>query len=261
MMSSLTTLNRAKLASTGVGLKPVQVGGTPICNSVADFVQLVSTYYKVFREELSDDVVFLRGFKTCQPADQFDTAIHLLRTASQHSTNVRATTYFEKWLSQHSTPQAAADALFELLGRALQGLASNAVLASRNDRARDRWRDIAATDVSAVMISVMADLGLKYSGGQRAFFVRQVEGRLKVEPGTGPRKAVVMDYSVQALVSKHAPLPVSYVEVLDHLGLLSDVRAEGAVLVAYSVASVAPGLNGDAFLQRVEQTWRAAAAF
>jgi hypothetical protein len=261
MISSLTTLDRAKLASTGVGLRPVQVGASPVCNSVADFVQLVSTYYKLFREELSNDVVFLRGFKKCQPADQFDAAIHLLRTASQHSTDVRARAFFDKWLAEHSSSQAAADTLFELLGKALDGLASNAVLASRNDRAREQWRDIVATDVSAVMISVMADLGLAFSAGQRGFFVRQVEGRLKVEPGTGPREAVVKDYSVQALVSKHTPLPVSYVEVLDHLGLLSDVKAEGAVLVAYSVASVAPGLNGDAFLERVEETWRAAAAF
>jgi hypothetical protein len=261
MMDALTTLDRAKRASTGVGISPVGVAVAPICKNRADFSQLVSEYYKFFREELSDDVVFLRRFKRCRSADAFDEAIHKLRTGSQHSTNVAAQEFYEAWLSTYPSPQAAADALFELLSQALVGLAHNAVLVVRDEQARGKWREIASTDISTIMLSVMDDLGLSYSAGKRGWFVRQVEGRLKIDPGTGPREAIAMDYCVQVLVSQNGPLPVSYVDVLAHLGLLNDIRAEGAVLVAYSVASVEPTLRGAPFLERVEKTWRVAAAF
>lgn len=261
MIAALSTIDKAKRASTGVGLKSVTFDSQPVCDNVAGFAALVSTYYQLYREELSDDIVFLRKFRRSPSAEEFDSVIHRLRTGAHHSTDTDAALYYEQWLSKASTPQAAADTLATLLTKALDGLAQNAVLVARDATARHDWSDVASTDVSTIMISVIEDLGLHYPPGKQRWFVRQVDGRLKIERDKRSRRAVVMEYCLQILVSQHAPLPVPYVDVLDHLGLLSDSRAEGAILVAYSVASIDPGLRGEDFLARVDKTWRAAAAY
>ena len=261
MSNALLTLDRAKRACTGVGIRTLQLDAAPVCGSRADFAGLVNDYYKLFREEMSDDVVFLRGFRRCAAAEVFDSAIHKLRTGAFHLTSPDATEFYEKWLRDHAGFQAAADALVELFREALEGLASNAVLVRQQPGASKRWSDVVSTDIGTIMHSVIHDLGRHYSPKKQEWLTRQVEGRLKIYSGSGSRQSIAMDYCVQELVSQNEPLPVPYVDVLDHLGLLGDAQAEGAILVAYSVASVAPTLRESAFLDRVEQTWRAAAAY
>lgn len=174
MTAALSTIDQAKRASTGVGLKPVTVDWQPVCDSDADFAALVSNYYQLYREELSADIDFLRKFRRSPSAEEFDSAIHKLRTGAHHSTNSVATLYYEQWLSEAATPQASADALVALLGKALDGLAHNAVLVARDATARRDWSDVSSTDVSAIMISVIEDLGLYYSPSKQGWFVRQV---------------------------------------------------------------------------------------
>ncbi|HEY0616510.1 MAG TPA: hypothetical protein VGD15_02935 [Kribbella sp.] len=156
---------------------------------------------------------------------------------------------------------AAAESLAKLLQLALESLVQNAVLASRNEKHRSSWIDITSTDVSSIMLGVVADLGLSFPRRRLEYRVRQVEQRLSVHPGTGSRQTTAQDYCVQELVSQNKPLPEPYFTVLDHLGLLGDDAAPGAILAAYSVAAIAPSLRGMDFLCRVEQTWRAAAAY
>lgn len=261
MMDVLKTLDQAKRTTTGIGLRPVQFDANPICINRTEFSQLVSDYYQFFREELANDVVFLRRFHKRRSIEEFDRVIHKLRTGAHHSTSPGDRIFYDQWLASCSTNQGAADKLVNLLFEALQGLADNAVLVMRDRKASIEWREIVSTDITSIMLSVIDDLGLRYSVKKQEWLVRQVEGRLKIDPGTGPRQDTAMDYCVQQLVSQNQPLPVPYVDVLDHLGLLNNIRAEGAVLVAYSVASIAPEIRGETFLARVEQTWRAAAAY
>lgn len=261
MSNALITLDRAKRACTGFGLRTLHLDLTPSCGSRKDFADLVNDYYQLFREEMSNDVVFLRGFRRCTAADAFDSAIHELRTGAFHSTSPGATEFYEKWLADHAGFQAAADNLVKLFHEALEGLASNAILVLQQPEAAKKWTDVASTDIGTIMQGVIRDLGRHYSPKKQEWLTRQVEGRLKIYSGSRSRQSIATEFCVQELVSQNEPLPVSYVDVLDHLGLLGDAQAEGAILVAYSVASVAPTLRASAFLDRVEQTWRAAAAY
>jgi len=69
-------------------------------------------------------------------------------------------------------------------------------------------------------------------------------------------RAAVEQFCVQEISAAHnITLPAPYYEILDRLGLLGKRGARAALLVAYSVCA-ATDLTGEAFLQRVEETWR-----
>ena len=131
---------------------------------------------------------------------------------------------------------------------------------SRSAAEAAQWRQLLSVDVGTVFVAVEHDLGRTFTEGNRRRMVRLVEKRLEVQPGRGDRRVLVREYCAQEILSDRRPLPVAYDRVLDALGLLGTPRAPGAILVAHSVAEIAPGLSGDAFIARVEDTWRAAGA-
>ncbi|WP_298591780.1 hypothetical protein [uncultured Kocuria sp.] len=260
-MDSIDILITAKRTATGVGLSVESPDFKPVCASKGDFDELVSSYYKFFHEELSVDIGFLRNIRRRPEIESFTSVLRKLRTGAQHSSNSDAKIYYKSWTGQFPDNQTAADILAEQLQLALKFLAQNAVLASRNEQHRLSWVDITSTDVSSIMQAVVMDLGLNFTPRRLEYMVRQVNQRLLVQPGSGSQQATAQEYCVQELVSQNKPLPERYFTVLDHLGLLGDDTARGAILVAYSVATIAPSLRGTDFLHRVEQTWRAAAAY
>ncbi|CAN7411126.1 hypothetical protein LJR013_002639 [Pseudarthrobacter oxydans] len=261
MTDAIGILDSAKRIATGIGLSATIPTFTPACASKGDFDELVTSYYNFFHEELSVDVTFLKGIAEKPDISQFTRTLGKLRTGAQHSGNADAKDFYRSWTSRYLGHQSAGEALAEMLNSALLALAHNAMIASRDKQHRSKWADITETDVSSVMSAVMADLGFNFKQGRLKYMVRQVEQRISIQPGTGSRKSLAQEYCVQELVSQRGSLPEPYFTVLDHLGLLGDGAAPGAILVAYSVAAIAPSLRGTEFLCRVEETWRAAAAY
>lgn len=261
MMDPISTLSTARRLATGAGLSVKSPNFKPVCVSTGDFNELVSSYYKFFHEELSVDIGFLRNIRRRPEIENFALLLKKLRTGAQHSGNSDAQNYYKSWTGQHPNNQTAADNLAEQLQLALESLAQNAVLASRDKNHRSSWVDITSTDVSSIMQAVATDLGLKFTVRRLEYMVRQVNQRLSIQPRIESRQTTAQEYCVQELVSQNKPLPERYFTVLDHLGLLGADTAPGAILVAYSVAAIAPSLRGTDFLHRVEETWRAAAAY
>lgn len=260
MSDPIETLNWARESATGVGLRVSRPNFSPVCASETDFDALVSSYYKFFHEELSEDVVFLRGIQSRPSIGEFTSVLKKLRTGAQHSGNHSAKKFYASWKAKYADDQAAAEDLAQLLYEAIECLAQNAVLVLRSAGHRSTWKEIVSTDVSSIMLAVVDDLGLNFAERRLTYMIRQVEQRLSVRPGTGSREATVQEYCVQELLSQNAPLPEAYFTVLDHLGLIGQADAPGAMMLAYSVAAVAPALRGRDFLDRVEETWRTAAA-
>lgn len=259
MTDPLTTISLARTVCTGVGLRHVAIDLSPVCNTEHEFDALVTSYYKVYREQISDDVVFLSRVRRRDDVEDFDRILHALRTSKQHSPEPRFMDLRKNWIEEHGSFQACAQALANRFEAALYALAANAYEVSSSPGQANSWKELVSTDNDAILRAVMSDLGLRFSGGRRAWHLRQIEGRLKVDPGHGARVEVVREYAAQQLIAQPSTLPVSYYVVLDHLGLIGDDQAASGLLVAYGVAAIAPNLHADEFLGRVEESWRAAA--
>ena len=257
-MDLLETLSSARQMATGSPLLVDAPDLSPRCETDAEFGVLVTAYYKFLYEEISADVAFLAQIKRMPGVDSARDLLYALRTAAQHSDNEEAVRKAHKWRERESSPQSAAESLASTMETALRELASAAVRVSRNGPDAARWREILTVDTSTVFVEVVSDLGLSFSLGNQKRMVRLVEKRLEVKSPRGDRRKVVADYCVQEILSEHGPLPVEYQEVLDSLGLFGKRNAAGALLLAYSVAEVAPSLRGDAFLARVEEMFRLA---
>jgi len=260
-MSAFSTIARARELATGSKLDVDEPTVEPTCASDAELDQLVSNYYGFFSERFVRDVAFLSQLDPSPKIETFRRLLYDLRTAAQHTDNPKSDEVAREWRAQYGTPQEAADALASAMNDCLTRLAQIGVAVTRSATHTRAWLELVSIDTGAIFTSVESDLGLRFSPGQRRRMVRQVEGRLKVTPIEGDHRRIVTDFCVQEMLSDRRPLPLPYTDVLDSLGLLGDPAAGGAVLAAYSVAAIAPDLAGSDFLDRVEETWRAAAAY
>lgn len=260
MTSPFDVLARARQLATGSPLDVDAPDLSPRCATEAEFDRLVTGYYKFIHEEISGDISFLAQMQRTPESDSIRRLLYHLRTAAQHSDNDTAVRVAHDWRSKYSSPQAAADSLAAALGRALGELGSLALRVARDPDAAARWSEVLAVDTGTIFSAVVSDLGLQFTPANQRRMVRLVDKRLEVQPRSGDRRALVAEYCVQEVLSDRRPLPVPYYQVLDSLGLLGAPGASGAVLVAHSVAEIAPALQEDAFLARVKETWLVAAA-
>lgn len=260
MTNPFDVLTGARQLATG---SPIDVDApdlSPRCATDAELELLVTAYYKFFQEEISGDVTFLAQTRRMTDVDSIRRLLYNLRTAAQHSDNGAAVRVARDWRGQHNSPQAAADSLAAAMHRALGELGSAALRVARDSSTAAKWSDVLAVDTGTVFAAVVSDLGLRFTSANQRRMVRLVDKRLEVQPRNGDRRTVVADYCVQEILSDRRPLPVPYHQVLDSLGLLGKPGASGAVLVAHSVAEIAPALQGDTFIARVKETWRVAAS-
>jgi len=243
---------------SSLGIDPPNLA--PKCGTESDLKSLISAYYTFYNERLAKERSFLLGLRPTPQLEQLRQLIYNLRTANEHSDNTRAEAKAVQWRRQFGTPQDAADTLAASLTQGLELLGNIAAAVARDSGLAAQWRQLLAVDVGTVFSAVAYDLGLSFREGDRRRMVRLVEKRLEIRPDPGDRRVIVAEYCAQEVLSDRRPLPVPYDQVLDALGLLGTAGASGAILAAHSVAEIAPELNGDAFITRVVETWRAAGA-
>lgn len=261
MTHPFVTLARARQLATGSTYDFKAPSLSPRCSTEAEFKAVVSSYYVFFNESLANDIAFFTRRRQLQAIEDCRRLVYNLRTAGEHGDNADAVARARSWRAKHGSPQDAADALGASLAQALDVLANAATRCARSRPDAEEWREAVSIDVGSVLTAVAADLGLWFTPRRHSWLVRQIEGRLRFAKTTrGERRALVAEYCVQEITSDREVLPVPYSDVLDMLGLLRDRRASAAILVAHSVAAVSPQLDGQDFLARVEETWRAAGA-
>lgn len=257
-MNSFETLSWARSMATGSPLLVDEPNLSPRCETDAEFDRLVTDYYKFLYEELSRDVASLNSIKKMPNVNKANLLLYDLRTAAQHSNNDDAVRRAHEWRKERFLPQIAADSLASTMRTALDELASVAVYISRIQSKAARWRNDLSVDTSTVFAEVVSDLGLHFTPNNQSRMIRLVQARMKVKRPRGDLRTGTADYCVQEILSTRAPLPVPYSDVLDSFGLFGKPQAMGVLLLAYSVAEVAPSLSGDAFLDRVEEMYRLA---
>jgi len=257
-MNSFNKLSYARSMATGSPLLVEEPDLSPRCKTDAEFDSLVTDYYKFLYEELSKDVASLISIKNMPDVRKANRLLYDLRTAAQHSNNDDVVRRANNWRKARYSPQIAADSLASTMQAALDELASVAVYVSRNRSKAARWRNDLSVDTSTVFAEVVSNLGLSFTPNNQRRKIRLVQKRVEVERPHGDLRTGTADYCVQEILSEHTPLPVTYQEVLDSLGLFGKQEASGALQLAYSVTKITPSLRGDAFLDRVEEMYRLA---
>jgi hypothetical protein len=261
MTDPIDTLRLARRVATGVPLPQFTLDLEPRCTSRAEFDSIVSAYNNVLRELLVKDVRFLSRHMKVGTLREAERSVRLLRTAAQHEGNPDAKQFMAEWLDSRDGFQTAADDLAAIVQNAFAALAGAAFAAYQDPRLRSKWAEIIATKTEAVLRSVASDLGMSFRQWDFDRHQRYVDLRISSDRKSDPDVAIVREYCVQELLAQRAPLPVPYTVVLDFLGLVGDREAAGGLLAAYTVHAIAPSLRGEDFLDRVEQTWSAAARY
>ncbi|NLH70972.1 MAG: hypothetical protein GX454_12480 [Brooklawnia sp.] len=260
MSGPFTTFAQARLVATGSSLEIDPPDLAPSCWTEAELKTLVSAYYKFFNENLAKETSFLLKLRPNRELPQLRRLIYNLRSANEHSDNSSAQEAAARWRAKFDTPQQAADALAAELLKGIEILSRIAVAVSRDPDKTAEWKQLLSVDTGTVFSAVASDLGLRFRASDLRRMVRNVEKRIEIQPGSGDRRVLMAEYCAQEILSDRRPLPVPYDQVLDSLGLLGTQSAAGAILIAHSVSEVMPNLRGDAFLARVEATWRTAGA-
>lgn len=260
MIDPLEVIATNKQVCTGTALdygEPPNLN--PVCTTEADFDSLVTEYYTLFRERLRSDIAFLKSVESSDDLVGFDSAIYLLRTAKQHDDNPKAIAFYERWAEEHQPWGRAAEALADAFARAIQQLERVTSRIRRDQGLSAAWREHASIEPESVFLAVCDDLHVRFSRSNRRRLVRNVQTRLQwVNTGQNVR-AAIEDLCAQEITSQLRSLPVPYFEVLDRLELIGKQDARAALLVAYSIGA-ATNLSGEAFLLRVEETWKVARA-
>ncbi|WP_440098813.1 hypothetical protein [Streptosporangium sp. H16] len=260
MIDPFTVLARNKLICTGVALDyevPVDLGPRP--GTEADFDALVTQYYKLFRETIRADIAFLRSVEESSAVATFDKAVSNLRHAKQHNDNERAKNFYASWTKGRSW-EAAAEAFLSASALALSELERVSSLVRRDPKLTKAWKDNASTETETIFEAVCRDLSASFNFGFRKKLLHNINlRRQRLKPGVDVRAAVEQFCVQEITAAQNLTLPVPHYDILDRLGLLGKRKARAALFVAYSV-SAATNLTGEAFLQRVEQTWRIGAS-
>lgn len=257
-MNALEKLSAARLIATGSPLLIDAPDLHPQCTTDAEFDVLVTAYYKFLYEELSRDISSLKTHKGMPRVKKARYLLYVLRTAAQHSGNENVVREAQVWRRREHSPQSAAVSLASKMREALDELASVATWVSQDQSRAARWRDDLAVDTRTIFAQVVSDLGLHFTPNNQSRMIRLVEKRLEIQPPRTDPYTGTADYCVQEILSTRTPLPVPYSDVLDSFGLFGKPQAMGVLLLAYSVAEVAPSLSGDAFLDRVEKMFQIA---
>lgn len=257
-MNALEQLSAARQIATGSPLLIDTPDLYPQCMTEAEFDVLVTAYYRFLYEELSRDVSSLKTHKEMPSVKKARRLLYILRTAAQHSGNENAVREAHVWRKRECSPQSAAVSLASKMREALDELASVATWVSKDQSRAARWRDDLAVDTRTIFAQVVSDLGLHFTPNNQSRMIRLVEKRVEIHPPRADLYTGTADYCVQEILSARAPLPVPYSDVLDSFGLFGKPQAMGVLLLAYSVAEVAPSLSGDAFLDRVEKIFQIA---
>lgn len=260
MTDPLAVLAMNKLICTGVTLDyEVPVKQDPRPSTEGDFDALITQYYKLFRETIRADVAFLRSVEEPSAVADFENAVCNLRHAKQHNDNNRAKAFYASWTRDRSW-EAAANVFLELWANALSELERVSSLVRRDSKLTKAWKDNASTESETIFEAVCRDLGASFGFGYKKKLLHSVNlRRQRLTPGVDVRAAVEQFCAQEIAASQNLTLPVPYYDVLDRLGLLGQRKARAALLVAYSVCA-ATNLTGEAFLQRVEETWRVGAS-
>lgn len=261
MSAKFLDLDRFRMISTGANYS-FQLPVAP-CNPISEdnLKNYALDIYIFFSEQMSVDVTFLSRFGDSSKVQYFGLLINKVRTYYGHAPTEEIRRYVSMWRQQYAAPEHAVDNLQKSLDDALGALVIAAATVSRSMDLSSEWQKIVQVEVGAIMKAVVTDMGLHFRTGKLGFMTRRVEGRLKIEPRQNPYAEFVAELCSQEVISQRSPLPVTYDKVLDYLGLLRGEGASGALLVAHSVATIAPELKGEEFLKRVEDTWRSAAKY
>lgn len=257
MTDHLAAIANNKLICTGVALSYEAPSGPDRRPATEEaFDALVTEYYKLFRESIRIDVAFLRSVEDSQLISSFDNAVYQLRTAKQHEDNPRAKAFYTAWIRRNRSWEAAAEAFLGDAEKALSALERVSVLVRRDAKLSKAWKANAAVEPDTIFEAVCRDLDVHFSYAHRKKLLYNVERhRQRLAPGIDVHAAVEQFCVQEITAAQDLTLPVPYFEILDRLGLLGKRNARAALLVAYSVRA-ATELVGDAFLNRVEETWR-----
>lgn len=227
----------------------------PLPDNETAFDALVTRHYKLFREAMRDDVAFLRSVEDPPSIANYDRAVKNLRHAVQHDDTPQEKVFYANWTRDRSWESAAKD-LWDAAEKALSDLARISSTVRRDPELTMKWRDCALVESGTVFDAVCRDLGARFGRGVRLRLIGNVDHRRRRIPAGADVRTAVAQLCVQEITAaQDLSLPVPHYEILDRLGLLGAHNARTALLMAYSV-SAATGLTGEAFLQRVEQTWQ-----
>jgi hypothetical protein len=260
MTDPLAVLARNKLICTGVALDyEVPADPNPHPGTEADFDALVTQYYKLFYDSIRGDVAFLRSVEEPSAVVTFDKTVRNLRHAKQHGGNDGAKAFYASWVRNRSW-EAAAEAFLDSSAKALSELERVSSLVRRDPKLIKAWKDNASIETETIFEAVCRDLGVGFGFGHRKKLLHSVNlRRLRLAPGVDVR-ATVEQFCVQEITAAHdLTLPVPHYDILDRLGLLGTRKARAALFMAYSVCATTD-LTGEAFLQRVAQTWQVGAS-
>ncbi|WP_430789362.1 hypothetical protein [Actinoplanes sp. G11-F43] len=255
MSAHLTTLAFNKKMCTGVELSYREPATPdPLPDHKDGFDALVTEFYKLLREMIRDDVAFLRSVENHTDIKSFDTAVYQLRTARQHNDNRTATAFYTQWTAGRSWAEASA-AFLDSADRALGTLARISSTVRRNPKHSTAWREMTSVQTEAIFAAVCHDLKASYPDGRRQAMLRNIDHRRRrLRPGPDIRARVEEFCAQEVSSTQDTRLPVPYHSVLDRLGLLGSYQARSALLIAYAVSQTTR-LTGDAFLDRVQETW------
>ena len=256
MTDALETLARNKLICTGVAMdyeQPVRADRLPSTES--EFDELVTQYYRLFREGIRAEVNFLRSVENSPLIASFDLAVYRLRTAKQHSDNPSAKIFYEEWTRNRSWEEAAGEFLAASV-IALAELGRISLRVRRDTRLAKTWKDHASVEPESIFDSICRDLNVRFSHSHRQKLLRNVNHRReRLGFVRDVRKAVEQLCVREISTAEEITLPVPHYEILDRLNLMGKREARAALLVAYSVCATT-SLTGEAFLDRVEKTWQ-----
>lgn len=151
----------------------------------ADFTELVSSAYLLWRERWKLDIGFLFGYASDGAARNFDDLIYQLRTALLHADNKRPNARLTRWAQEACggrDPATADDwllcgtALMMALNAGMRVLCQTAAH-GRESSFRPAWQAKMSGTPEAAVTMVARDLGMMLSQWQRDGHVRQVAGR------------------------------------------------------------------------------------
>ncbi|MEV8440114.1 hypothetical protein AB0425_22275 [Actinosynnema sp. NPDC051121] len=254
MTDSFTAIAHNKQICTGVALSSAPpVRPNPLPRTEAAFDAMVSSHYTFFREEFRNDVAFLRKVEDVRCIGTFDKTVYFLRTAKQHQPALKYKIFYTEW-ARGRTWEEAAEAFLDQYTKALEALERVSRKVRRDLRLSKAWSDNASVEPERVFLEVCGDLNVRFDYGTMQRLVRNVSHRRDRLPVGTDVHAEVEQLCVQEIVAQDLKLPLPHHEILDSLGLLGKVEARAALLMAYAI-SAATKLTGEAFLERVKETW------
>ncbi|WP_186818422.1 hypothetical protein [Nocardia ninae] len=263
-MSSLQEIDQKKRLCAGVGLRSAAEDTWLVDSSTeAEFRKVVSSYYKLWKETLADDIAFLKDKHDRHPAvDLFTTLILNIRTANEHTNAISAIEVRDRWVRLVTDGVAESQwavcgvALAESLAKALAELSEIASDIVTSAELRAEWRARESVSVPAVVTNVASDLGLKFPKNELDRRIRVVTTLWTREVRSDGRPPIerLESLAERELVNTFVSLPCSFRDILEELSIGGSLDAAPALRLAHSVNEIAE-LPGNAFVGLVAKVW------